>query len=137
MALHMVRTTQTAEFVHVSDTDAIRPVEGAAWPGPSAGWLSAVGQPASCTRFRVRPLSALELSEATALLPPADADERVRSVAAAQWAQRLCDLGIVAMVDGATETPGPITPSNEWAYTLASLVQDVTLYGPFGARPSR
>lgn len=136
MALQLVRTSQTAEFVHATDSDAILPVDGAAWPGPLEGWLSAVGQPASCTRVRVRPLSATELDSAQALLAPEGASVDAKSRGAAQWAERLCQLGVVALIDNGTEGPCDGIAS-QYVYAIALLVQAVTLHGPFGRRPPR
>jgi len=136
MALQLVRTSQTAEFVHATDSDATLPPEGAPWPGPAVGWLAAVGQAPTCTRIRVRPLSALELDSAQSLLAPDTAPDAQRRAGVAQWAERMCALGVVAIVDGGVESPCDGL-SSQYAYDIAILVQAVTLYGPFGHRRSQ
>lgn len=112
MALHLIRTTQEAEFVHASDPAA---KEGR---GPLAGWIDADGQSPDCTRFRVRPLSPSEVAEAVALTEG--------------QAQRVCALGWRAL-DG---QPPPSDLAHGWHARVAELIWSVTLYGPFGERRS-
>lgn len=112
MALHLIRTTQEAEFVHRSDSAA---VDG---KGPLDGWLAADGQALGCTRFRVRPLSSAEVAEAVALEDG--------------QAQRVCAMGWRAL-DG---QPPPTDLAAGWHGRVADLIWAVTLHGPFGERRS-
>lgn len=128
MALHLIRTTQEADFVHASDA-AVTPSDQA---GPADGWLPAAGQSDECTRFRIRPLSSAEMAEALAMFAPADATAEANRAGQAAWAKRVCDLGWRAL-DG---TPPPMDLAAGWQARVADLIWQVTATGPFGERRS-
>lgn len=113
------RTTQTSEWVHLSDSDA-KPLPAGARTAHEE-WLPASTQPAGCTRFTVRPLSSDEWS---ALF---DADEPEGRNAHA------CRLALVA-VDG--QAPDLAVFSPAFKASTAALIASLTLSGPLGGRRS-
>lgn len=130
MAL-LIRTSQSAEFVHISDTEAILPADGATWPGPSPHWLPAAGQPEGCTRMRIRCLSADEVAEVRSMHPPEDASDEAQMAAARRRHARIVDIAWLAM-DG---QPPPKDLGYGWTGQIAALIEDVTVAGPLGRRP--
>ena len=131
MAINLIRTSQSAEFVHISDDAAVLPPEGAQWPGPSPQWLPAAGQPDACTRFRVRCMSADEVAECDALLPPSEVDADTRRAAHSRRAARVCKIGWLAL-DGAAI---PADLGYGWQEQVAALIGEVTVAGPLARRP--
>lgn len=123
MGIALLRTSQTAEFVHTSDETAI--------PGqkaPDPDWLVAAGQPASCDRFKVRALSASEYAEIGGITPGPDAPPEQRRAAQAAADAAVCAKGWLAL-NGA---PPPTDLGFGWARQVARLIEVLTLDGPFG-----
>ena len=109
----LFRTSQSAEFVHRSDVDA----DPAGKASADGEWLLAAGQPATCSRWRVRALSTDEWTQATHHDDPA-----ARNVA-------LVAMGLLAVDDD----PPPSDLAAWWHTEVANLVAAVTL-APFAGR---
>ena len=106
----LIRKTDSALFVSRNDPAADQNGK----PAPDPRWLLNEGQPAECTRFRVRPLTAVEI---TGDVTNADA----------------CRMGLVE-IDGVPCSVDDISPL--WVATIGSLVSAVTyipLVGPGSA----
>lgn len=112
----LVRTSQSIVCCHRSDPNVNGDVAVAT---PDNEWVLAEGQPAQCTRFKVRPLNPDEYHAAQAC---AAGEERAKYV---------CSLAFLSM-DG--EEPGDV--GYGWAQEVANLVIAVTT-APLAGRVRR
>lgn len=112
----LFRTSQVAEFVHVGDPSTVTPDPApSVWPGPDPDWLPAEGQPASATRFGVRPLSPSEWSAVVELYADQN-NEGGRNA--------LLTRGLVS-VDG--QQPGDLSDLGYgWDVQIGNLISAVT-----------
>lgn len=112
----LLRTTDTAVFVHVGDP-AVRIPDPMpeVWPGPESNWLPEAGQPADATRFCVRPLAPSSYARVQDLY---------RSDDATGGRKLLAELGLVS-IDGAPVDLADLAFG--WDIEVANLVSAVTL----------
>jgi hypothetical protein len=124
----LLRTTQRAIYVHATDSDAVLPADGAPHPGPYSDWLNAAGQPATCTRWEVRPLSPSELADVRTAQADGDFDRATKLILA----------GLVSL-DGEPFTAERMATEliGGWDLELAALIRVISDHGPLAGRRSR
>ncbi|OHD28031.1 MAG: hypothetical protein A2Y38_03420 [Spirochaetes bacterium GWB1_59_5] len=124
----LLRTSQRAVYVHATDSDAVLPADGAAHPGPYSDWLNAAGQPATCTRWEVRPLSPAEMADVLAAQKAGDWDR----------SQTMLLTGLVSL-DGEPFTAERMAAEliGGWPQEVAALIQTISMHGPLAGRRSR
>lgn len=111
------RTTQTSDWVHVSDSDAKPLPDGMGTA--ERDWLPAATQPATCTRFSIRSLSSDEWAE----------------LVASEHPDEYAVKNGLRLVDGEAPELSVFSPSYKQA--IAKLVAALTLSGPLAFRPSK
>lgn len=134
----LIRKTDTAEFVHASDSAFDGKIAGAS-VGDKGVWFAATGQPKDCDRFKVRAITAdedkrLELAQLPLLDESLVGDARVTAIKQlnAKY-DELCRLACdIALID----SPAPIAElTSEWVQDISDLIRLVSA-GPLAGRRS-